>query len=77
MPLMLYPIYDALLDADVNEEKARKAAEAVANLDHRAWGVKDEIAEMRRSIQQLHVLLGVNLTLTVLLLGKLFLFAPK
>lgn len=33
MPLMLAEVYDALLDAGASEDKARKAAEAVAAYD--------------------------------------------
>ena len=35
MALMLGEVYDALLEAGASEEKARKAAEAIASYDNR------------------------------------------
>jgi hypothetical protein len=46
MPLMLSELYDALLDAHVDEAKARKAAEAVASYDARFAAIDTRLATM-------------------------------
>jgi hypothetical protein len=77
MPLMSSEVYDALLDAGAQEDKARKAAEAVATFENRFAEVRADIAAIKTSLLWIQVFLGVNLTLTLVILGKLFVFAPK
>ena len=77
MALMSYELYDALRSADVEEEKARKAAEAVAVFETRFADVRADLAAIKASLLFLQVLLGINLTLSLVILGKLFVFTPK
>jgi hypothetical protein len=74
---MSYELYDALRSANVEEEKARKAAEAVAVFENRFADVREGLAAIKTHLTLLQVLLGVNLTLTLVILGKLFVFTPK
>ena len=46
MPTMLSEVYDALLEAGASEEKARKAAEAVAQYDQRFAGLEQKIVQL-------------------------------
>jgi hypothetical protein len=65
MPLMLSEVYDALLEAGASEEKAKKAAEAIAGYDNR-------LARMERRLDVLTYMIGANLTLTLFALGLLW-----
>ncbi len=66
MSVMSAEVYDALREAGASEDKSRKAAEAVAGLDaqHR---------ESRGEFSVVKWMLGTNITLTLLILGRLFL----
>jgi hypothetical protein len=77
MALMSYELYDALRSAQVDEEKARKAAEAVAAFENRFAELRTDIAAIKSSLLSLQVFLGVNVTLSLLILGKLFVFTGK
>lgn len=77
MALMSYELYDALRDAHVDEEKARKAAEAVAAFESRFTDVRTDIAAIKTSLLWIQVFLGLNVTFTLVILGKLFVFTPK
>ena len=57
-------LYDALRSANVPEEKARKAAEEVADF-------KTAVSEVRAELQVLKWMMGANITLTILVLGGL------
>ncbi len=66
MATMLTEVYDALRDAQgVTEEKARKAAEAVAAFDSRFGKVEMELAVLKWMV-------GFGLALNVAILLKLF-----
>jgi hypothetical protein len=58
MPLMSSELYDALLDAGASDEKARKAAEAVAGYDQRLGAIE-------RKLDVLTWMVTFNLLLTV------------
>ncbi len=73
MSTMISEIYDALRDAGASEEKARKAAEAMAGVDNKHQDVKHEFATLRGEFNTIKWMLATNLTLTLLVLGKLFL----
>jgi hypothetical protein len=87
MSTMISEIYDALREAGASEEKARKAAEVLANFDSRHQDVKDgfaavrdefaalkhEFAVIKGEFNTVKWMLATNLTLTLLVLGKLFL----
>jgi len=69
MPIMLEKLYDALRAANVPDDKARAAAVEVAEF-------KDAIAAMRTDLAVLKGMVGINLALTLIVLGKLFLGHP-
>lgn len=73
MSTMITEIYDALREAGASEEKARKAAEAVANFDSQHHEAKHEFAALKGEFNTVKWMLATNLTLTLLVLGKLFL----
>lgn len=73
MSTMITEIYDALREAGASEEKARKAAEVLANFDSQHQDVKHEFASLRGEFNTVKWMLATNLTLTILVLGKLFL----
>jgi hypothetical protein len=63
-------LYDALRTAQgISEEAAKGAAEEVANYDNR-------IARIEASMEVMKWMVGTNITLTLLILGKLFLGRP-
>lgn len=64
MAVMMGSLYDALRDANVGEDKARKAVEEVADF-------KGDIATLKGELQVLKWMVGANITLTVLVLGGL------
>lgn len=83
MPLMLSELYDALLDAGASEEKARKAAEAVAVVDTRFAALEGRMTQLEGRMTALEGrmqalegrmttlmwVIGLNLTLTVVTLS--------
>lgn len=73
MSTMISEIYDALRDAGASEGKERKAAEILLDLDSRHQDVKHEFANLRGEFSTVKGMLTTNLTLTLLVLGKLFL----
>ena len=60
---MIAEVYDALKDAGASEEKARKAAETIANYDN-------EFTELKTELKVHRWILGVGTTLGI---GNLFL----
>lgn len=75
MPAMLSELYDALKDAGVSEEKARKAAEAVANYDTRFATLDGKVetlrAELKGEMAWVKWMLGTNIVLTLGVLWRL------
>jgi hypothetical protein len=71
MPTMISEVYDALLEAGASEEKARKAAEAVAQYDQRFTGLEQRIVQLDRRMSLLHWMVGTNIVLTLGCLWKL------
>jgi hypothetical protein len=63
MTTMIAEVYDALKDAGASEEKARKAAETIANYDN-------QFAELKTELKVHRWILGVVTTLGI---GNLFL----
>ncbi|MFM9976897.1 MAG: hypothetical protein ACKVOP_02465 [Sphingomonadaceae bacterium] len=64
MSLMLSSMYDAPIDGGTSDEKARKAAEEVANYDNR-------LNTLDAKMTLLQWMAGVNIALTVGVLLKL------
>jgi hypothetical protein len=66
MAVMLSRTYDALIAAGAPEDKARQAAEELA-------GYESRFARMETDLSVLKWIGGINTTLILLVLGKLFL----
>jgi hypothetical protein len=73
MSTIVTEIYDALREAGASEEKARKAAEVVASYETKHNDIRQEFALVRGEFNTVKWMLATNLTLTLLVLGKLFL----
>lgn len=71
MPTMISEVYDALVEAGASEEKARKAAEAVAAYDQRFAGIETRLVELSGRVALLQWMLGTNIVLTLGVLWKL------
>ncbi len=65
MSTMISEVYDALKEAGASEEKARKAAEAVASYENR-------FARMESDLTVLKWMVGFNLAITAAVLWKVF-----
>ncbi len=65
MSTMISEVYDALKEAGASEEKARKAAEAVATYENRFARIESDLAVVKWMI-------GFNLAMTVAVLWKVF-----
>ncbi len=73
MSTMVAEVYDALRDAGASEEKARKAAEVMASFDTQHQDIRHEFAVLRGEFSTVKWMLATNMTMTLLVLGKLFL----
>ena len=69
MPLMSQEVYDALREIGVSNEKATRAAVALA-LPNR------ELADLRSDMAVEKWMVGANTTLSLLILGKILFFMP-
>lgn len=65
MSTMIFEVYDALKDAGASEEKAKKAAEALAAYESR-------FARIDTDLTVLKWMVGFNLAISVSVLFKLF-----
>lgn len=65
MSTMIFEVYDALKDAGATEEKAKKAAESLANYENRFNKVESELNPLKWMV-------GFNIGLSVAILLKLF-----
>jgi hypothetical protein len=72
MTTMLAEVYDALIAAGAPEEKARKAAEAVAGYENRFNGPENRMGRFEERMNLVQWMLGFNIALTVGVLIKLF-----
>ena len=72
MPLMLSSLYDALLDAGAQEEKARKAAEEGAAYEQRFAALDVRLATMAGELAWLKWMVGTNIVLTIGILWRVF-----
>ena len=73
MSTMVAEVYDALRDAGASEDKARKAAEAMAGIDSQHQDIRHEFTALRGEFNTVKWMLATNMTLVLLVLGKLFL----
>jgi len=65
MDTMISEVYDALKEAGASEEKARKAAEAVASYKNRFARIETDLALLKRMV-------GFNLATTIAILWRVF-----
>jgi hypothetical protein len=79
MATMISEVYDALKDAGASEEKARKAAEALAGyedkfvrIEARFARVDERFAQIEGKITLLQWMVGFNLAMTTAVLWKVF-----
>ncbi len=72
MPVMSGEVYDALTEAGASQEKARKAAEAVAGYENRFGGIESRITKVDGDLTLLKWMVGFNVALTVAVLVRLF-----
>jgi ABC-type Fe3+-hydroxamate transport system substrate-binding protein len=74
MTTMIAEVYDALIEAGASQEKARKAAEAIAGYESRFAEIEKQLERIEGKITLLSWMVGVSITLTVALgVGNLFL----
>jgi hypothetical protein len=64
MATMITEVYDAFKAAGVDDEKARKAAEAIASYENK-------FQEMKTEFQVIKWMVGTNIVLTLGILAKL------
>jgi hypothetical protein len=72
MSTMISEVYDALKEAGASEEKARKAAEALANYENRFAKLDADLIGIRGELALLRWMIGFNLAMTVAVLWKVF-----
>jgi hypothetical protein len=76
MALIVGSLYDALRSANVDEDKARRAAEDVADFDKRVNGLESAIERLEQKTDARFTLvqwmIGFNLALTTAVLLRMF-----
>ncbi len=72
MALMMASLYDALKSANVDDDKARRAAEEVANYDSSVNNLDRKVTVLDGRVTMLQWMVGFNLALTTAVLFKLF-----
>jgi hypothetical protein len=70
MTTMIAEVYDALLEAGASQDKARKAAEAIAGYETRFTEIEKRLERMEGKITLLSWMVGVAISVS---LGNLFL----
>jgi hypothetical protein len=73
MAAMISEVYDALIASGAPEDKARKAAEAMAAYDGRFNGIEHDLGVIRGDINLLKWMNGITWALCFGILFKLFL----
>ena len=72
MSTMISEVYDALKEAGASEDKARKAAEAVAGYENRFARIENELTHVRGELALVKWMIGFNLAMTIAMLWKVF-----
>ncbi|MBV8614948.1 MAG: hypothetical protein JOY66_14460 [Acetobacteraceae bacterium] len=72
MTTMIVEVYDALRDAGAGEEKARKAAEVLANYEDRFPRIDTRLERFDGRMGLLQWMIGANFALTLAVFVKLF-----
>jgi phage shock protein A len=65
MTTMIAEVYDALLAAGSPEDKARKAAEAIASYENRFAAIDQGFAKVEGDLNLLKRMVGFNLAISV------------
>ncbi len=73
MATMISEVYDAFIASGATEDKARKAAEAIAAYQGRFAKIDNDLSAIRGDINLLKWMSGVNSALSLGILFKLFL----
>jgi hypothetical protein len=68
MAVMLGDLYDALVSANVDQDKARKAA---AEVENRIVGVEAKLDRLGARVTLLAWMIGTNMALTLAVIGLL------
>ena len=69
---MISEVYDAFKEAGASEEKARKAAEAIAGYENRFAKIDERFAIPDGRLVLLQWMIGFNLAMTLAILWKVF-----
>ncbi len=72
MALMVGALYDALRSANVDDDKARKAAEEVADLRKRTGDSKADLSAVKGDVAPLKWMIGFVLATNIAILFRLF-----
>ena len=72
MALMSGSLYDALLSANVEDDKTRRAAEEVANFQNQNNDLKVDLTAVKGDVAPVKQMLGFVLASNVALLFKVF-----
>ena len=72
MPVMMEKLYDALRAANVPDAQARAAAVEAAEHEVRLGAIEAKLTALESRVSMLTWVMGINLTLTAVILAKLF-----
>ncbi len=71
MTTMVAEVYDALVAAGTPDDKARKVAETIVQIDTRVTDIGGRMDRLNGRMDTMIWMMGANLTLTILILGKM------
>ena len=71
MAIMLSKTYDALVSAGAPEDKAREAAEELANYESRLASIDNRLAAVEGKLTVVIWAIGINAAATIAILGVL------
>jgi hypothetical protein len=70
---MIPEVYDALIAAGTPEDKARKAAETLANYDNRFSRIDGEVLKVQSELILVKWMVGFGIAMNVAILTRVFL----
>ncbi|HUC72884.1 MAG TPA: hypothetical protein VMS01_16980 [Stellaceae bacterium] len=71
MPIMLSKTYDALISAGASEDKARDAAEELADHENRLSSIDNRLAAVEGKLTVMIWAIGINAAATIAISGVL------
>jgi hypothetical protein len=71
MPIMLSKTYDALISAGAPDDKAREAAEELADYENRLSSIDNRLAAVEGKLSVITWAIGINAAATIAILGVL------